>query len=92
MMPRRACTGIDCPIGLYERHDGEIRRLTQAINGSSTVSEMSRAAHDLRQHACVLLDCRAYDGNDPNCRMCRDISAWREKTASVVGQMTTLPP
>ena len=33
MMPRRACTGIDCPIGLYERHDGEIRRLAHAING-----------------------------------------------------------
>ncbi|HVD85015.1 MAG TPA: hypothetical protein VNC42_12400 [Bradyrhizobium sp.] len=56
------------------------------------MSEMSRAAHDLRQHACVLLDCRAYDDNDPNCRMCRDISAWREKIASLVGQMTALPP
>ena len=56
------------------------------------MSERSRAAHDLRQHACVLLDCRVYDDNDPNCRMCRDISAWREKTASVVEQMTALPP
>ena len=92
MMPRRACTGIDCPIGLYQRHDGEIRRLTDAINGSSTVSEMSRAAHDLRQHACVLLDCRAYDDDNLNCRMCRDLSAWREKTAAVVEQMTASPP
>jgi len=92
MMPRRACAGIDCPIGLYEHHDGEIRRLSRAINRSSTVSEMARAAHDLREHASVLLNCHAYDGKDPNCRMCRDISSWREKSASVVEQMTAPPP
>lgn len=88
----RTCAGIHCPIGLYEKHDGEIVRLTEAINRSPTAGEMAQAAHDLRQRASVLLDCRAYDDNDPNCRMCRDISSLREKTASVVGQMTTLPP
>jgi hypothetical protein len=53
---------------------------------------MAQAAHDLRQRASVLLDCRAYDDNNLNCRMCRDLSAWREKTAAVVEQMTASPP
>lgn len=88
----RTCAGIHCPIGLYEKHDGEIVRLTEAINRSPTAGEMAQAAHDLRQRAFVLLDCRAYDDNNLNCRMCRDLSAWREKTAAVVEQMTASPP
>jgi hypothetical protein len=91
MTPRRAHAGVHCPIGLYERHDDEITRLTQAINRSSTAVEMAWAAYDLRQHACVLLECRAYDDNNMNCRICRDLSVWRAKTASVVEQIVAPP-
>jgi hypothetical protein len=91
MTPRRAHAGVDCPIGLYEKHDEEITRLAQAINRSSTAVEMVRAAYDLRQHARVLLKCRAYDDNNMNCRICRDLTVWREKTASVVEQMAAPP-
>jgi len=92
MTSRCASAGIFCPIGLYQKHEGEIARLTEAINRSPTADEMARAAHDLRRHASVLLDCRAYDENDLNCRICRDLSILRERTASVVEQMTSLPP
>ena len=37
----RTCAGIHCPIGLYEKHDGEIVRLTEAINRSPTAGEMA---------------------------------------------------
>jgi hypothetical protein len=91
MTPRRAHAGVHCPIGLYERHDDEITRLTQAIDRSSSAVEIARAAHDLRQHACVLLKCRAYDDSNTNCRICRDLSVWREKTASVTEQIAAPP-
>jgi hypothetical protein len=91
MTPRRPHAGVHCPIGLYEKHDEEITRLTQAINRSSTAVEMGRAACDLRRHACVLLECRAYDDKNMNCRICRDLSGWREKTASVVEQIVASP-
>jgi hypothetical protein len=91
MTTRSACLGIRCPIGLYEKHNGEIRRLAQTINRSSTAAEMALGAHDLREHASALLNCRAYDENDVNCRICRELSAWRKKTASVVEQMVASP-
>ena len=91
MTPRRAHAGVHCPIGLYEKHDDEITCLTQAINLASTAVEMADAAHDLRVHASALLKCRAYDDNNMNCRICRDLTVWREKTASVVEQMAAPP-
>ena len=91
MTPRRAHAGVHCPIGLYEKHDDEITRLTQAINRSSTAVELARAAYDLRKHASVLLKCRAYDDNNVNCRICRDLSVWREKTAFVAEQIVAPP-
>ena len=39
MTPRGAPSGIHCPIGLYEKHEGEIARLTAAINRSPTAHE-----------------------------------------------------
>lgn len=39
----RTCAGIHCPIGLYKKHDGEIVRLTEAINRSPTAGEMAQA-------------------------------------------------
>jgi len=87
-----ASAGILCPIGLYRKHEGEIARLTDAIKRSSSAGEMARAAHDMRHHVSALLNCRAHDEHDVNCRMRRDLSTLREKTAGVVEQMTALSP
>ncbi|MFI5016040.1 MAG: hypothetical protein ACHQAY_27205 [Hyphomicrobiales bacterium] len=90
MTSRGTSSGIHCPIGLYERHEGEIARLTEAINRSPTAHEKARAAHDLRQSISLLLDCDAYDEGNLNCRMCREIAVLREKTAAVVEKMGPL--
>ena len=90
MTPRGASAGIHCPIGLYERHEGEITRLTEAINRSSTAHEKARAAHVLRLSVSVLLDCDAYDEGNQNCRMCREVAILRNKTAAVVEKIGAL--
>lgn len=90
MTPRGAFSGIHCPISLYEKHEGEITRLTEAINRSLTAHEKARAAHDLRQRVSVLLDCDAYDEANLNCRMCREVAILRKKTAAIVEKMAAV--
>jgi len=90
MTPRSAPSGIHCPIGLYEKHEGEIARLTAAINRSPTAHEKAQAARDLHQAVAVLLDCSAYDEDNLNCRMCREVATLREKTAAVVEKIGAL--
>ncbi|MFI5021046.1 MAG: hypothetical protein ACHQRJ_05265 [Alphaproteobacteria bacterium] len=90
MTPRGAASGIHCPIGLYEKHEGELARLTEAINRSPTAHEKAQAAHDLRQSVSVLLDCDAYDEGNLNCRMCREVAILRNKTAAVVEKIGAL--
>jgi hypothetical protein len=84
MNPRREAAGIECPIGLYEKYEGEIARLTEAINHSPTAPEKILAAQDLRECVAALLDCAAYDEDDLNCRLCRNVATLRDKTASVI--------
>lgn len=90
MSPRHAFSGIRCPIGLYEKHEGEITRLAEAINRSPSAQEKARAAHGLRQSVSVLLDCGAFDGGNLNCRMCREVAILRKKTAAVVEKLGAL--
>ena len=90
MTPRGAPSTIFCPIGLYEKHQGAISGLTAAINSSPTAREKARAAHDLRQAVSVLLDCGAYDENNLNCRMCREVATLRDKIAVVAEKMGAL--
>lgn len=75
---------VRCRIGLYEKNADEIARLTIAINRSSTLPERMHAAQDLRACVEVLLGCSAYDPNDANCSLCRQIMTLRDKTAAVV--------
>lgn len=84
MIPRREATGIHCPIGLYEKREGEIARLTEAINHSPTAPDKIIAAQDLRECVAVLLDCTAYDEDNLNCRLCRNVATLRDKTISII--------
>ena len=90
MNPRRETAAIHCRIGLYDKYDDEIVRLTAAINRSPTAPEKILAAQDLRICVAVLLDCTAFDEHDLNCRLCRNIATLRDKTASAIEKTSVL--
>lgn len=81
---------IDCPIGLFEEVQPKIEDITSAINQAPTATEKARWAGELRDAVGPLLDCKAYDENNLNCRLCREFSQLRDKTAAVVQQAARL--
>lgn len=81
---------IVCPIDLFDRVEGEIQDLTAAINHAPTATEKAPLAGELRRAVSVLLECDAYDEDNVNCRLCRDFSELRDKTAAVVEQAAKL--
>lgn len=76
--------GIDCPIALFAKQEAEIVGLTAAINQARTAPGKAPAAEALARAVDVLLACEHYDENDLNCRLCRDFSALRHKTATLI--------
>ena len=89
-MSGRSSPRIECPIGVFEGVEREIEGLTTAINHTSAPGEKGRLAHELLKNVVTLLDCGAYDHNNINCRLCRDLSALRHKTATVIDKVTAL--
>jgi hypothetical protein len=75
---------IHCPIGLFPRQEGEIARLTQEINQARTAAEKAPWAQALIKAVDVLLDCEQYDEESLSCRLCRNFSELRRKTAALV--------
>lgn len=90
MTDRQPSPRIECPIALFEGCETEIERLTAAVNHASAPEEKGRLARELLQNVSTLLDCNAYDQDNLNCRLCRDLSALRRKTASVIGKAAAL--
>jgi hypothetical protein len=81
---------IVCPIDLFEGCEREIQRLTAAINHASAPDEKGLLARELLDNVTTLLDCKAHDQDDTNCRLCREISTLRHKTAALVDKATAL--
>jgi hypothetical protein len=81
-MSRQA--SIHCPIGLFPRQEDEIARLTQEINQARTAAEKAPWAQALIEAADVLLACEQYDQESLDCRLCRNFSELRRKTAALV--------
>lgn len=81
---------IGCPINLFESCEAEIGRLTAAVNRAASREEKGRLARELLESVSTLLDCSAHEQNNFNCRLCRDISTLRHKTASVIDKATAL--
>lgn len=77
-------TGIDCPIDLFGPMEREIGKITAAINQAPTPAGKGPLAADLRRAVGTLLACQAYDAGNGNCRMCRELSQLRDKTAALV--------
>lgn len=81
---------VNCPIGLFAGVEREIADITTAINGAPSVKEKAPLAGELRAAVSVLLDCTAYDGDNINCRICRQFSELRNNTAALVEQAAGL--
>lgn len=77
-------TSIRCPIGLFPRQEEEIARLTREINQAQTAAEKAPWAQTLIETVDVLLACEQYDERSIDCRLCRDFSELRRKTAALV--------
>ncbi len=75
---------IQCPINLFPVQEEEIIQLTQAINQAPTAAQKAPYAQDLMAAVGVLLACETYDEGSLNCRLCRNFSQLRHKTASLV--------
>ena len=76
--------GIDCPIDLFGPTEREVERITAAINQAPTPAAKAPLAGDLRRVVGKLLACEAYDAVNANCRICREFSELRDKTAALV--------
>lgn len=79
-------TSIHCPTGLYPRQEAEVARLTEAINRARTAVEKAPWAQRLIEAVDMLLACEQCDEKSMDCRLCRNFSALRRKTASLVVQ------
>ena len=75
---------ISCPIGLFARQEGEVNRVTQAINQAPRAAEKAVWAQVLVEAVDVLLGCEQYDEGSQHCRLCRQFSELRRKTAALV--------
>jgi len=87
-MSRQA--SIHCPIGLFPRQEEEIARLTQEINQARTAAEKVPWAQALIETVDVLLVCEQYDEGSMDCRLCRNFSELRRKTAALVVEVGRL--
>ncbi len=90
MTSPHASSRIECPINLFEGCEREIEGFTAAINHASAPEEKTRLARELLASVSTLLNCKVYDQNDINCRLCRDLSTLRHKTAAMIDKATAL--
>ena len=86
MKPHRAAqqAQINCPIDLFPRQEAEIARLTEAINAARTAEAKAPSAEALLETVNVLLACEVYDEARLDCRLCRNFSELRAKTANLI--------
>jgi hypothetical protein len=75
---------IQCPIDLFEPQEAKIEALTKAINAAGAASGKAPNARMLIDELNVLLDCASYDRANRNCRLCRNFSELRRKTANLI--------
>lgn len=75
---------IYCPIGLFSKQEEKIADLIREINQARTAAEKAPWAQELVEVVAVLLACDRYDDKSVHCRLCRNFSELRQKTASLV--------
>jgi Mor family transcriptional regulator len=83
---RKASTqaSIHCPIGLFTRQEEQIIGLTREINQAPTAAKKAPWAQELTEAAEALLACESYDEGSTDCRLCRNFSELRRRTAALI--------
>ncbi len=75
---------LQCPINLFERIEPDIRSFTALINQTRDLRDKGDLARTLIERTQTLLDCESFDDGNMNCRLCRQFSSLRQKTAELV--------
>lgn len=88
MPPHDAPPALVCPIGRFENTEPEIRDLTARINHARAATEKADLARALDAAVTTLIECHAFNGDNSNCRLCREFSTLRRQTASLILKMT----
>lgn len=81
---------ILCPAGVFARHEDEMRRLTDALNGARDLAAKAAVAVRLQAAAEELLACAERRADDVNCRLCQEFSRLRVNTATLIQRMARL--
>lgn len=83
---RKASTqaSIHCPIDLFTRQEEQIIGLTQEINQAPTAARKAPWAQELTEAVDALLACESYDEGSTDCRLCRNFSELRRRTAALI--------
>ena len=81
---------IKCPIDLFPRQEAQIVRLTQEINRARSAAQKAPFAQSLIETVEVLLACESFAEDSSDCRLCRNFSELRRKTAALVVQVGQL--
>lgn len=91
MPPHEREPKLRCPIALFEQVEPKMRSLTALINATSNVQDKAELARALMEQCETLLRCARFDESDMNCRLCRQFSTLRKKTAALVLKIAQAP-
>ncbi|MGO9023547.1 MAG: hypothetical protein ACLQIQ_04445 [Beijerinckiaceae bacterium] len=82
----KSASGLFCPIGLFQREEAEIESATGKINAAFSSVERALHARTIVEATKLLTSCTHFDPASLHCRLCRNFSNLRAKTAELLIQ------
>lgn len=82
---------LQCPIALFEQVEPKIRSLSALINSTRNLQDRAELAQALLEQCEKLLSCGSFDETNMNCRLCRQFSGLRQKTAGLILKAARAP-
>ncbi len=73
---------VQCSV--FQQHENRIKSITMGINSQKKLSDKGPLANELCNEAEILMTCKDYEKNEPDCINCHTISALRKRTAGLV--------
>ncbi len=91
MPPSERELQLKCPISLFEQVEPKILSLTALINGTRNLQDKAGFALSLMEKSEKLLQCDSFNEKNMNCRLCRQFSGLRQKTAALILKLAPAP-